>query len=108
MGLKPPPASGTEDSQLEALQAMFEKAGLSDVAVQAIDIEIAFPDFDDFWDSNVGFPTPTVKTLMELSEPKRQRFKDITREKAPTDAGGRIVYSARANAVKGRVSSQAY
>jgi SAM-dependent methyltransferase len=108
MGLKRPAPSGIEDSRLEALQAMFEKAGLSDVAVQAIDIEIAFSDFDDFWDSNLGFPTPTAKTFDDLSKPQRQRFKDIMREKVPTDARGRIAYSARANAVKGRVPSRPY
>jgi hypothetical protein len=39
-----------------------------------------------------------------MSSAELARLKAVMRERLPADAGGRITYSARAHAVKGRVA----
>ena len=103
IGLEPPPVPGTEDSSLDALGALFGRAGLEDIATRAIDVSMTFPDFKDFWTSQTPSFTPATKMIMALSDTERGRLQDVVQEALPAGADGSIVCSARANAVKARV-----
>jgi hypothetical protein len=97
--------AGTDDSALETLNALFERAGFEDVAIRSIEVTNSFSDFDDFWRAN----TPTFhhvgSTIMALSEAERTSVIEIVRADLPPAADGSIAYPARANAIKARVPS---
>ena len=105
IGLAPPAVPGTEDTSLEALASLFKKAGYDDIAVRSIDVELAFPSFEDFWLSQVPSFTPHGKVVQALSEADRARLMEEVRIVLPVTPGGTISYSARANAIKARVGS---
>ena len=61
-----------------------------------------FADFDDYWTTILMGPNVGPKAAAMASE-ELALIKARVRERLPADAMGRITYSARANAVKGRV-----
>ena len=85
------------------LNELFSTAGLDDVSVRSIDIQLTFEDFEDFWASNTGFANPIVQLVLDLPAADLELFKVSLKDKLPTDSNGRIAHPARANAVKGRV-----
>jgi len=93
------PESTTEDN----LKALFENAGVDNVATRSIDISLIYEDFDDYWNSNTVFGSPIGSIIKGLTEEKRQRLKVLVKAKLPTAKDGKIAYGARANAVRGRV-----
>jgi len=93
----------TEITRLDALNDLFASAGLDDVVVRPIEIKTTFADFDDYWESETGFANPVVRQIRGLSAIDVERLKALLRDRLPTDRKGRISYSARANAVRGRV-----
>lgn len=103
MGVDAPPAGGLTNSRIEELRRLFESAGLDQVATRTIEIEVSYPDFDDYWSAQTGLTNPVVQHVRRMSEPEIARLKSHLREHLPTAADGRIAYPARANAVKGRV-----
>jgi SAM-dependent methyltransferase len=98
--------AGTEThpdaSRLEALRGFWEDAGLEAVETRAIEVRRAFADFDDYWATLQGGPSMSAR-LKAMSPADTQRLQARLRERLPARPDGRIVYSARANAVKGRV-----
>ena len=106
MGVTPGASPGVEHSRLDALNTFFETAGLEDVSVRTIEIQLAFADFDDYWASETGFANPTVKPLLALPPREIERLRASLRERLPTDGNGRIAYMAWANAIKGCVPGQ--
>ncbi len=103
IGIEPPRVPGTEDSSVEALKSLFKQAGFEEIAVRSIDITVAFPGFDDFWRSQTWPCTPSGKVIAMLPETHRAKLAETIRSALPVGSDGRIVYSARANAVKARV-----
>jgi len=92
-------AETTEQSRLKSL---FEDTGLSSVETRSIDISLTYDDFEDYWNSNTGFG-PFGVLIKDWSKEKRHRLKLLVKTKLVTDNNGKITYSARANAVRGRV-----
>jgi SAM-dependent methyltransferase len=86
-----PPSS--EASKIEVLRDLWTGAGLDAVETRDITVQRTFPDFEDFW--TVSLSAPSMRSVIAATAPN-----DIE-----LDATGRITYSARANAVKGRVPS---
>jgi ubiquinone/menaquinone biosynthesis C-methylase UbiE len=103
MGVKVPSLPGHMNSRREALQSFFETAGLVDIDARPIEIEVSYPDFEDYWGSQTVLVNRAVQAIREMDEPKVQRLKAHLRSNLPTDRSGRIAYPARANAIKGRV-----
>jgi SAM-dependent methyltransferase len=99
----PPPASGTEDSRLEAINSLFARGGLADIATRTIDVTVAFPDFNDFWRAQTPSFSPITKVIAALSEADRAKLIESVRARLPAGSDGSIAYSARANAIKARV-----
>ena len=69
-----------------------------------IEIRQTFEDFDEFWAAQTALANRSVQAIRNMSETDLNRFKGSLRTRLPIDSDGRIAYSARANAAKGRVS----
>jgi ubiquinone/menaquinone biosynthesis C-methylase UbiE len=102
-GLEVPPVPGTEDSPRDALDSLFARAGLRDIATTSIDIEISFPNLKEFWSAQTPSFSPLTKLISTLPEVKRSEFLDLVRDALPVRPDGSIAYPARAHAVRGYV-----
>jgi ubiquinone/menaquinone biosynthesis C-methylase UbiE len=102
MGLSPTRPPRMEASQIETLRELWTSAGLEDVETRQITVQRTFADFDDFWSSCAKAPS-VGPALAAMSATDVATLKDRVRMRAPADGAGRIVRSARANAVKGRL-----
>jgi len=94
---------GHENSKVEALDRLFTAATLDAVATRMIDIEVSYPDFDSYWTSQTALANTTVQYLRTMTAADVERVKAHLREHLPKDRTGRIFYTARASAAKGRV-----
>ena len=83
------------------LTELFERAGLSDVHVRAIDVPTRFRDFDDYWTPFLGGQFPAPDYAMSLSEDARAALRERIRARLPFAADGSIPLVARAWAVRG-------
>lgn len=84
-----------------ALRACFEAAGFADVEVSALDCEMAFADFDDYWTPFLGAQGPAPAYAMSLTDSNRQRLRDLIRARLPIDNDGTIHLTSTAWAVRG-------
>jgi len=97
-----PPSS--EASKIEVLRDLWTRAGLDAVETRDITVQRTFPDFEDFW--TISLSAPSMRSVIAATAPNDiELLKARVRARLPVDATGRITYSARANAVKGRVPS---
>jgi SAM-dependent methyltransferase len=103
MGVEAPAGSGLKNTRIEELRTLFEQAGLDQVGTRTIEIEVSYENFDDYWSAQTGFTNLVVQPIRKMPEPEVARLQAYLRDRLPTDRRGRIVYPARANAVKGRV-----
>ena len=86
----------------DALQRLFEDAGLAEVETRAIDVPTTFRDFDDYWSPFLGGQAPAPVYCMSLDEKERAALRERLRASLPTGADGSIHLTARAWAVRGR------
>jgi SAM-dependent methyltransferase len=96
-----PPSSGA--SRLDAMRDLWSDAGLHSVETREITVQRTFGDFEDYWRTILLGPNVGPKATAMASEDSAL-LKARVCERLPADAMGRITYSARANAVKGRVA----
>jgi SAM-dependent methyltransferase len=102
LGIEVPVPPSPEASRIEMMQDLWTGAGLDAVETREITVQRTFADFGDYWTTILG-GSSVGPQLAAMS------FDDLALLKArmcaclPTDATGRITYSAWANAVKGRV-----
>jgi SAM-dependent methyltransferase len=85
----------------EPLRQLFEEAGLTDVAVRAIDVPTDFRDFDDYWSPFLGGQGPAAGYAMSLDEGQRVALREYLRAHLPAAPDGSIKLIARAWAVRG-------
>ena len=103
MGLTVVNPPSPEASRIEVLRDLWTRAGLDEVETREITVQRTFPDFEDFW--TISLSAPSLRSLIAATPPNDiETLKARVRARMPADATGRITYSARANAVKGRVS----
>ena len=102
MGVPPPLPPSIEASRLENLQALWSGAGLEGVETRSITVERTFASFDEVWETSL-FSASIGAKIRAMAPADAQALKERLRARLPADASGRITYSARANAVKGRV-----
>lgn len=102
MGQKTPLPPSASASRLEALIELWAGAGLEAVETREITVERSFPDFDVFWATATLGPS-IAPTIAAMPPTDAELLKSRVRAKLPPDSAGRITYSSRANAVKGRV-----
>jgi len=90
-------------SQRDAMQALWQGAGLQSVETTVIRIPVAFSSFDEFCESSLVPIGPAGQVIAGMSPAEKNELKARLRELLPIAADGRIAYEAVANAVKGRV-----
>lgn len=88
----------------EALQQLFEAAGLLDVETRAIDVPTVFHDFDDYWTPFLGGQGPAPGYCVSLPEDERTELRERLRSALPVQSDGSIHLIARAWAVRGRIT----
>jgi SAM-dependent methyltransferase len=90
-------------AQPDVLAGLWEDAGLTDVEATAIDIELGFRDFDDFWTPFLGGQGGAPAYLATLAPEQVEAVRERLRQQVPSANDGSIQLAARAWAVKGRM-----
>jgi SAM-dependent methyltransferase len=102
LGVATPVPPSPDASRIDAMRDLWTGAGLEAVETREITVQRTFADFDDYWTTTLGGPGVGPK-LAAMASDDLELLKARMRARLPADATGRITYSARANAVKGRV-----
>lgn len=102
MGFKTVHPPSADASRIDAMQDLWTKAGLDAVETREITVQRTFADFDDLWATFLLTPSAGA-AIKAMPAADSEQLKARVRVRLPADAAGRITYSARANAVKGRV-----
>lgn len=101
LGVDVPSSTGRRAAGMDDLRRFFEEAGFEGVETQAIDIEVSYGSFDEYWSSQTGLVNPIVQAIRTMLPGDLERLKTSLRSTLSA-RDGRISYPARANAVKGR------
>lgn len=101
LGVKPLPPPSPSASRMEVMRDLWSSAGLTAVEAKEITVQRTFADFDDFWKISVG--STVGPQIAKMSSNDVETLKSRLKARLPSDLVGRVSYSARANAVKGRV-----
>jgi SAM-dependent methyltransferase len=104
LGIPVPMPPHPEASRLDVLHDLWIGAGLEEIDACVITVERTFESFDDYWTTVRGGPSaaPGLRAATpDLLETLRERMRTLL----PANTDGRISYSARAHAVRGRVPS---
>ena len=101
MGVNHPAPPSVGATRMEMLPELWINAGLHAVETREISVERTFADFDEFWTLSTGSNIGQTISAMADGEPKR--LKERVRSRLEADTAGRITFSSRANAIKGRV-----
>jgi SAM-dependent methyltransferase len=100
-GTVPVPPS-PDASRMNALHGLWTSAGLTAVDTREITVARTFADFDDYWTTILG--GPSVRAALAIMTPEQIALLNARmRKRLSSDGAGRITYTARANAVAGRV-----
>ncbi len=86
---------------------LWTEHGLSQVAVEGIEVPTTFRDFDDYWAPFLGGQGPAPGYVMSLTEDRRVALRELLRSRLPAMADGSIHLTARAWAVRGNVTADA-
>ncbi len=102
MGVAVPVPPNPDASRMESLRDLWTGAGLIAVETWEITVQRTFVDLDDYWTTILGGSSVRAK-LAAMAPEDLALLKARMSARLPADATGSINYSARANAVKGRV-----
>ena len=102
LGVDVPQAPNNDASRIEALRELWAGAGLESIDTHVITVQRTFADFDDYWATIHGSPSARSR-LAAMPPGDSALLASRLRERLPADANGRVTYSARANAIRGRV-----
>lgn len=102
IGLTTPGSANPMVSRREALEQLWQQAGLSDIQTQVFRTKVTYADFDDFWESNT-ITGPAGQWVRAMAPETREKLRARSREQVLIAADGSIGYEVFANAVKGRV-----
>jgi len=101
MGRKPNLPPRADVSRMATLRALWEDAGLTDIATHEITVARTFENFEDFW-ASVQIAVSMAQAVREMTPDETTQFKARLHARLPADPAGRITYTSRANAVTGR------
>jgi SAM-dependent methyltransferase len=102
LGVAVPTPPSPDASRPEALHGLWTDAGLEAIEARDITVHRSFDDFDDYWTTILGAPS-AGRILTAMTADDIDTLKTRMRSRLATDAGGRIMCSARANAIRGCV-----
>jgi hypothetical protein len=97
-----PQPPSADASRIDVLRGLWTDAGLEAVETREITVQRSFADFDDLW-ANSSISGSMGPAIAGLSPSDVEQLKARVSARLPADAEGRITYSSRANAVRGRV-----
>lgn len=101
LGYTPALPPSADISRMEAMLDLWTRAGLDAIETKEIVVERTFEDFDEFWSFSTG---GTIGArIVQLPANDVESLKARVRGRLPVEATGRITFSARANAAKGRL-----
>jgi len=103
LGMPSPRPPGAEVSRRDAMQALWQDAGLEAIETRVIRVPVVYAGFDDFWNSNSVPVGPQGKAIEAMSPATREQLRARVRDQLPIGSDGRVRYESFANAVKGRV-----
>ena len=98
---KAAPIPGLESTKRDALQALFDGAGLTQAETRAIEVEVAFPDFDAYWRAFLDNPSPASAFITSMTAPGRDALRADVEARLPVAADGAIAFVSRAHAARG-------
>lgn len=101
LGVLPDRVAADESTALPQLQALWQRAGLQNVATAAFSVRQRYPDFAAYWQA-LQDSASIGERFAALSEATRQNVRDALRDRLPVAADGSITLAARAHAVRGR------
>ena len=102
MGVSPLMPPSADASRMDALRELWTSAGLEAVETREITVQRTYADFAEFWTTSM-LGSSVGPTVAAMASGDVELLKTRVRARLPADAAGRITYSGRANAVKGRV-----
>lgn len=102
LGAVVPAPPRPESSRREVMEALWRAAGLVEVELHELTVQRTFASFDEYWATIVGWDA-VGRTIATMSPAAIAQLQDRLRASLPADDHGRMTYSARANAVQGRV-----
>jgi SAM-dependent methyltransferase len=85
-----------------ALAEAFRAAGLAQVQDGALELEMRFADFDDYWQPFLGGQGPAPAHAVALDPAARERLRQRLQQRLAPASGGPIVLGARAWVARGR------
>ncbi|MFA9950250.1 class I SAM-dependent methyltransferase [Dentiradicibacter hellwigii] len=100
-GVLPQRDASDDITQLPRLHALWEQAGLTDIATRAFHVAYRFPDFAAYWQA-LADSASIGEAFAALPPETRQSVQQALRRSLPIAADGCITCHARAHAVKGR------
>ncbi len=103
MGMTRPQPPSPEAAGIEASRQLWAGAGIEAVETRQITVQRTFAGFDDLWTTFLLAPS-VGPILAALPADDLALLQSRMRSRLPPDSSGRITYSARANAIKGRVA----
>lgn len=102
VGATVPTPPSPDAANFDRLEALWNGAGLREIATRGITVERTFGDFEDYWNLVRGGPS-VAKLLTALDPAAIEHLKSRLRARLPSNAEGKIQYSARAHAIRGNV-----
>lgn len=105
MGVAPPGPPSPEASRLEMLRKLWQEAGLVELETETIEVRREFESFEQHWEIARTGPRVSAR-IAELGEAERDRLREGLRRRLPAGHDGRLVCSARANVIRGRVPAR--
>jgi SAM-dependent methyltransferase len=102
MGVAPAAAPSLDASRIEIMRELWIAASFDAVETREISVQRTFAGFEEYWSTILGGPSVSGK-IAAMPPEDVASLKTRMRARLPIDAAGRITYSARANAIRGRV-----
>lgn len=100
LSVLPDRVAADESTALPQLQALWQRAGLQNVATAAFSVRQRYPDFAAYWQA-LQDSASIGERFAALSEATRQSVRDALRARLPAADDGSITLAARAHAVRG-------
>jgi SAM-dependent methyltransferase len=102
LGFEVPVPPSQDASRIDVMSELWSGAGLEAIETREITVQRTFANFDDYWTTILGGAS-VAATLAAMASEELAILKERMRKVLPEDGDGQITYSARANAIKGRV-----
>ena len=102
IGLRSPMPPSPHATSSAALCDLWRGAGFGEIEDRAIAIPVEFAGFEEFWTSMTAPVGPVGQAIAAMTPDGRARLRNVLEQRMPARADGRVVYEARANAIKGR------